>query len=66
MKQINETTRKDTKEEEQKWEPCLLTPSPVELGVEKVKEQVDIDLGLAEHVHDGRALVLHLQQILKK
>ena len=45
---------------------CLLTPSPVELGVEEVKQQIDVDLGLAEHVHDGRALVLHLQQILKK
>jgi hypothetical protein len=30
-----------------------------------VQEEVDVDLRLAEHVHHRRALVLHLQQILK-
>ena len=37
----------------------------VELSVEKVEEEVDIDLGLAEHVGHGHALVLQPKQVLK-
>lgn len=38
----------------------------VELPVDEEDEEVDVDLGLAEHHHDGNALVLQLQQVLKE
>lgn len=49
--------------------PCSPTPTPTlllleELLVEEENEQVDIDLGLVEHLHDCYALVLQLQQVL--
>lgn len=37
-----------------------------ELLVEEEDEQVDVDLGLIEHLHDGYALVLQLQQVLRE
>lgn len=37
----------------------------VELLVEQKEQQVDVDLHLAEHVHDGLALVLQLQEVLQ-
>ena len=37
---------------------------PVELSVEEKDEEVDIDLGTIEHLHDCHALVLQLQEIL--
>ena len=36
----------------------------IELGVEEVKEEVNINLGLPEHVEDRLALVLKPQQLL--
>ena len=36
----------------------------VKLFVYQEYEQIDVDLGLVEHFHDGHALVLHLQQVL--
>jgi hypothetical protein len=38
----------------------------VELCIEEVEEEVDIDLGGAEHVSDGHTLVLQLQQLLRE
>ena len=37
---------------------------PIELLVEEEDEQVDVDFGLVEHLHDGHALVLQLQKVL--
>lgn len=37
-----------------------------ELLVEEENEQVDVDFGLIEHLHDGYALVLQLQQVLQE
>jgi hypothetical protein len=37
----------------------------VELCIEEVEEEVDIDLGGAEHVGDSHPLVLQLQQLLR-
>ena len=37
---------------------------PIKLLVEEEDEQVDVDFGLVEHLHDGNSLVLKLQQIL--
>lgn len=45
------------------------TPFPLlleELLVEEENEQVDIDLGFIEHLHDGYTLVLQLQQVLQE
>ena len=36
----------------------------VELDVDEVEEEVDVDPGLAEHVHHSHPLVLQLQQLL--
>ena len=36
----------------------------VELAVEEEDEQVDVDPDPAEHVHDGDAVVLQVQQLL--
>lgn len=37
-----------------------------ELLVEEEDEQVDVDFGFVEHLHDGYALVLQLQQVLQE
>lgn len=37
-----------------------------EFLVEQKYEQVDVDLGFVEHFHHSHAVVLKLQQILKK
>jgi len=44
-------------------------PTPLlleELLVEEENEQVDVDFGLVEHLHDGYALVLQLQEVLRE
>lgn len=35
-----------------------------ELLVEEEEEEVDVDFGFAEHLHDGDALILQLQQMI--
>ena len=37
---------------------------PVELSVEEKDEEVDVDLGTIEHLHDCHTVILQLQEIL--
>lgn len=57
------------------WQVCIAPSAPCpppllllleELLVEEEDEQVDVDFGFVEHLHDGYALVLQLQQVLQE
>ena len=39
---------------------------PVELFIEEEDEEVDVDLGTIEHLHDRYTIVLQLQEILER
>ena len=38
--------------------------STIEFLVYEINEQVDINLGAIEHLHDGHTLILKLEQVL--
>ena len=45
--------------------PLCSSPLPgVKLCVQEEEQQVDVDFGLPEHVHDCYAFVLELQEVL--